>query len=157
MPHAYHEPNFETTTLRVRTLGFRMFTRSLLRDLVAGILAAAGLIGAVAASHAQVTFWPRVNAEARVPRVQAAGGWQMASVRAESRDHVQAQIDRMEARARADDRLSGRPNGPNGPTARDDSRPRQTERTSQTEGARNDNRPTSVGPGWQARGRDGGR
>ena len=154
MPHAYHEPNFETTTLRVRTLGFRMFTRSLLRDLVAGILAAAGLIGAVAASHAQVTFWPRLHADARAPRVQAAGGWQMASVRAESRDHVQAQIDRMEARARADDRLSGRPNAPNG---RDDSRPRQPERASQNDANRGDNRPASVGPGWQARGREGGR
>ncbi|CAG9165140.1 hypothetical protein LMG23992_00288 [Cupriavidus laharis] len=131
-----------------------MFTRSLLRDLAAGILAAAGLIGAVAASHAQVTFWPRLNAEARAPRVQAAGGWQMASVRAESRDHVQAQIDRMEARARADDRLSGRPNAPQG---REDNRSRQPERTSQNETNRNDTRPVSIGPGWQARGRDGSR
>jgi hypothetical protein len=154
MPHAYHEPNFETTTLRVRTLGFRMFTRSFLRDLAAGILAVAGLIGAVATSHAQVTFWPRLNAENRAPRLVAAGGWQMTSVRAERRDHVQAQIDRMEARARADDRLSGRPNAANG---RDDNRPRQTERTSQSEANRNDNRPTGNGPGWQARGRDGGR
>ena len=130
-----------------------MFTRSFLRDLVAGILAVAGLIGAVAASHAQVTFWPRAHAEAHAPRLQA-GGWQMASVRAESRDHVQAQIDRMEARARADDRLSGRPNAPNG---RDDNRSRPQERTSQNDGNRNDNRPASVGPGWQARGREGGR
>ncbi len=76
----------------------------------------------------------------------------MASVRAESRDHVQAQIDRMEARARADDRLSGRANA-----GRDGNRPRQTERTSQNEATRNDNHPSSVGPGWQARGRDGGR
>ncbi len=155
MPHAYHEPNFETITLRVRILGFRMFTRSLLRDLVAGILAAAGLIGAVAASHAQVTLWPRSHADAHAPRVQAAVGWQIASVRAESRDHVQAQIDRMEARARADERLSGRPNASNG---RDEGRQRQPERTSQTEVIRNDNRPPpGVGPGWQVRGRDGNR
>jgi hypothetical protein len=129
-----------------------MFTRSLLRDLVAGILVAASLLGAAAASHAQVAFWQHSRPASHTPRVQAAGSWQIASVRAESRDHVQAQIDRMEARARADDRLSGRPAMVNG---RDESRGRGAERANQGNDSRNDSRPTSVGPGWQAHGRGG--
>ncbi|MGN5479024.1 hypothetical protein ACTMU2_24925 [Cupriavidus basilensis] len=49
------------------------------------------------------------------------------------------------ARARAGDRLSGRANA-----GRDGNRPRQTERTSQgPEATRNDNHPSSVGPGWR--------
>ena len=100
-----------------------MLTRSLLRDLVAGILVASGLVGAVAASHAQVAFWQKVRPEARPARLQSGDGWQVASVRAESRDHVQAQIDRMEARARADDRLNGRRAALSG--ARDDNRGRR--------------------------------
>lgn len=131
-----------------------MLTRSLLRDLVAGILVASGLVGAVATSHAQVAFWQQVRPDARPARLQAGDGWQVASVRAESREHVQAQIDRMEARARADDRLNGRRTAL--PGARDDNRGRPQERGNPNE-ARNDARPSSVGPGWQARGRDGGR
>jgi hypothetical protein len=82
----------------------------------------------------------------------------MASVRAESRDHVRAQIERMEQRARNDDRLSGRP--PDAP-GRDEDRPvRQTsDRSSVNDkpGRSNDMRPSGMGPGWQARSRDGGR
>ncbi len=87
-----------------------MLTRPHLRLLVADTLALSGLIGSIAASHAQVAFWHTAQAEqsARVNRV--AGGWKMASA-AESRDHVRAQIERMEQRARNDDRLSGRPPG----------------------------------------------
>ena len=133
-----------------------MLTRSLLRDLVAGILVASGLVGAVGASHAQVAFWQQVRPDSRSARMQPQprDGWQMASVRAESREHVQAQIDRMEARARADDRLSGRRAALAG--ARDDNRGRGQERDNPNE-ARNDSRPGNVGPGWQARGRDNGR
>lgn len=67
-----------------------MLTRSLLRDLVAGILVASGLVGAVAASHAQGAFWQQVRSDGRPARIQSGDGWQMASVRAESREHVQA-------------------------------------------------------------------
>ncbi|MBP0622190.1 hypothetical protein [Cupriavidus consociatus] len=132
-----------------------MFTRSLLRDLVAGILVASGLVGAVAASHAQVAFWQQSRADARPVRLQAGDGWQVASVRAESRDHVQAQIDRMEARARADDRLSGR-RAAAMQGARDDNRVRAQDQRGNPSDARNDSRPTNVGPGWQAGGRDNG-
>ncbi|AQV93206.1 hypothetical protein BJN34_04760 [Cupriavidus necator] len=131
-----------------------MFTRSLLRDLVAGILVASGLVGAVAASHAQVAFWQHVRPDGRPARMQPRDGWQMASVRAESREHVQAQIDRMEARARADDRLSGRRAAL--PGGRDDGRARGQERDNGNE-ARNESHPSQIGPGWQARGRDNGR
>lgn len=132
-----------------------MLTRSLLRDLVAGILVASGLVGAVAASHAQVAFWQQSRADARPVRLQAGDGWQVASVRAESRDHVQAQIDRMEARARADDRLNGR-RAAAMQGARDDNRARAQDQRSDPADTRNDSRPTNVGPGWQARGRDNG-
>ncbi|MDQ0142500.1 hypothetical protein [Cupriavidus necator] len=131
-----------------------MLTRSLLRDLVAGILVASGLVGAVAASHAQVAFWQQVRSDGRPARIQASDGWQMASVRAESREHVQAQIDRMEARARADDRLSGRRAALAG--AREDNRGRGQERAPAND-ARNEPRQGPAGPGWQARGRDNGR
>ncbi|UDM49665.1 hypothetical protein [Cupriavidus sp. MP-37] len=131
-----------------------MLTRSLLRDLVAGILVASGLVGAVAASHAQVAFWQQVRSDGRPARIQTGDGWQMASVRAESREHVQAQIDRMEARARADDRLSGRRAALTG--ARDDNRGRGPERNPPNE-ARSEPRQGQIGPGWQARGRDHGR
>lgn len=131
-----------------------MLTRSLLRDLVAGILVASGLVGAVATSHAQVAFWQQVRSDGRPARIQAGDGWQMASVRAESREHVQAQIDRMEARARADDRLSGRRAALAG--ARDDNRGRGQERNPPHD-ARNEPRQGQIGPGWQARGRDNGR
>jgi len=137
-------------TLRVRTLGFRMFNRSLLRDVAAGIVAATGLVGTIAASHAQVAFWPHIKTDGRAQQAQTAGGWQMASVRAESRDHVQAQIDRMEARARADDRLSGRPG--NGGRDEAQARAHPQERTSQSESSRAEPRSTGVGPGWQVRG-----
>lgn len=133
-----------------------MLTRSLLRDLVAGILVASGLVGAVATSHAQVAFWHQIRSDARQVRLQAGDGWQVASVRAESRDHVQAQIDRMEARARADDRLSGR-RAAAMQGARDDNRARaQQDPRGNPPDARNDARPPNVGPGWQARGRDNG-
>ncbi|CAG2143365.1 hypothetical protein [Cupriavidus plantarum] len=137
-----------------------MLDRSRLRRLVAGSLVATGLLGGIAASHAQASFWQHLRAvgnSAHGPRV--AGGMEVASVRAESRDHVRAQIERMEARARADDRLSGRPD----PDRRDDGRgdgraARNPDRASQADAqAGNDPRPTGMGPGWQARSRDGGR
>lgn len=131
-----------------------MLDRSRLRLLVAGSLVATGLLGGIAASHAQVSFWQHLRDGAHVPRV--GGSLEVASVRTESRDHVRAQIERMEARARADDRLSGRPAET---VRRDDERAtRPPDRTGQTEAQNSiDARPTGVGPGWQARSRDGGR
>lgn len=137
-----------------------MFTRPHLRHLVAGTVAVFGLVGIVAASHAQVAFWHRApvdNPALRVGRVS--GGWDMASVRSENRDHVQAQIDRMEKRARNDDRLSGRPATPGRDeqgTGRQSGNPdRNTSGDPSIRGT--DVRPANAGPGWQARGRDGGR
>ncbi|MBV8273625.1 MAG: hypothetical protein JO067_15270 [Cupriavidus sp.] len=135
-----------------------MLTRPHLRLLVAGTVAVFGLVGSIAASHAQVAFWQHNRIDHPVRAGRFGSGWEMASVRAENRDHVQAQIDRMEARARNDDRLSGRPPSAGG---------REEERAHQPGGDRNNSgeaslrgnegRPGNVGPGWQARGRDGGR
>lgn len=136
-----------------------MLTRPHLRHLVAGTVAVIGLVGSIATSHAQVAFWQRAFAEHPVRMGRVGGAWDMASVRAENRDHVQAQIDRMEQRARNDDRLSGRPPGP----SRDDDRaarqPGGPDRNNTGDGAMRgtEMRPANVGPGWQARGRDGGR
>ena len=130
-----------------------MLDRSRLRLLLAGSLVATGLLGGIAASHAQASFWQHLRDGAHLPRVGS--GLEVASMRTESRDHVRAQIERMEARARADDRLSGRPADAGRP---DDRTSRQPERQSQTEAQNTTEvRPTGVGPGWQARGRDGGR
>ncbi len=133
-----------------------MLARSLLRELVAGILLAASLFGIAAASHAQVAFWQHARPDGRDvrPARLQAGGWEYASIRTESRDHVKAQIERMEARARADDRLSGRPAVA---PARNDERSRPAERGNQGDGGRGNDRPSNVGPGWQAQGRDGNR
>lgn len=130
-----------------------MLARSLLRDLVAGILLAAGLFGLAAVGHAQVAFWqPRPDGhDMRAARLRA-GGWEFASARAESRDHVKEQIERMEARARADDRLSGRPAVS---PVRDDERNRPPARGNQSDAERGNGRPSGVGPGWQAQGREG--
>ncbi|WP_404992761.1 hypothetical protein [Cupriavidus pauculus] len=136
-----------------------MLTRPHLRCLVAGTVAVIGLVGSIATSHAQIAFWQHARADNAV-RMGRGGGWDMASVRAENRDHVQAQIDRMEQRARNDDRLSGRPQGPGG---RDDDRfarqPGGVDRNSPGDASLRGTevRPSGVGPGWQARGRDGGR
>ncbi|ABF07632.1 hypothetical protein ACUXAV_001682 [Cupriavidus metallidurans] len=137
-----------------------MFTRPLLRLMVAGSVAVAGLGGSIAVSHAQVAFWHHSRTDRTVQAVHAANGWEIASVRAENRDHVQAQIDRMEARARNDDRLSGRPASPGGRD--DEQRARQPgggDRNSPGEATlrNSEAHPGNVGPGWQARGRDGGR
>lgn len=132
-----------------------MSTRSLLRDTVARILAAVCMIGTVGASHAQVAFWQhlRIDGGAHFMR-PSARGLEIANVRTERTDHVQAQIDRMEARARADDRLSGRPATPG---AGDEVRKQQATAVP-TEASRSESRPANIGPGWQARGRgDGGR
>lgn len=136
-----------------------MLTRPHLRLLVAGTVALTGLLGSIAASHAQVSFWQHVRADQSARGNRVAGGWEVATVRAESRDHVRAQIERMEARARNDDRLSGRPAGT---PVRDEERPaaRQTSDRNQPGDPTmrgNDMRPSGVGPGWQARGRDGER
>ncbi|MDT6960894.1 MULTISPECIES: hypothetical protein [unclassified Cupriavidus] len=137
-----------------------MLTRPHLRHLVAGTVAVIGLVGTIATSHAQVAFWQRAFAEHPVRMGRAGPGWDIASVRAENRDHVQAQIDRMEQRARNDDRLSGRPPGPG--HAGDDRGGRQSggvDRNNPGDTAMRgtEMRPANVGPGWQARGRDGGR
>lgn len=134
-----------------------MLPRTSLRNLVTGILWAVSLLGLNAASHAQVAFWQHSRPEGRIAgngnaRIQ--GGWEMASVRAERQDHVRAQIERMEARARADDRLNGRPLPPQ---ERNDGRGRQSDRNAQADNARGEQRSPGMGPGWQARGRDGGR
>ncbi|WP_020201008.1 MULTISPECIES: hypothetical protein [Cupriavidus] len=135
-----------------------MFPRTLLRDPVAGILLAVLLLGLSGAGHAQVAFWQHSRPDGRSlanARAQAGqGGWEMASVRAERQDHVRAQIERMEARARADDRLSGRALPPQ---EREDERARPSERSAQADPVRGEQRNSGVGPGWQARGRDGGR
>ena len=137
-----------------------MLTRPHLRHLVAGTVAVIGLVGSIATSHAQVAFWHRAFADHPVRMGRVGGSWDIASVRAENRDHVQAQIDRMEQRARNEARLRGRPQGPGG---RDDDRPSRqpggADRNNPGDGSMRgtDMRPTNVGPGWQARGRDGGR
>jgi len=135
-----------------------MLTRPHLRLLVAGTVALTGLLGSIAASHAQVAFWHTARADNSPRANRVAGGWEVASVRAESRDHVRAQIERMEARARNDDRLSGRP--PGAPGRDDDRGARQApDRNNPGDPALrgNDARPPNAGPGWQAHGRDGGR
>ncbi|WP_035881533.1 hypothetical protein [Cupriavidus metallidurans] len=137
-----------------------MFTRPLLRLMVAGTVAVASLGGSIAVSHAQVAFWHHNRTDRTVQAVRSANGWEIASVRAENRDHVQAQIDRMEARARNDDRLSGRPASPGGRDEEQRARqPGGGDRNSPGEATlRNaEAHPGNVGPGWQARGRDGGR
>ncbi len=134
-----------------------MLTRPRLRLLVAGTVAVIGLVGSIATGHAQVAFWQHNRTDHPV-RAGRFGGWEMASVRAENRDHVQAQIDRMEARARNDDRLSGRPSTPGG---REDERAHHPGGDRNTPGEAtmrgNEARPGNAGPGWQARGREGGR
>lgn len=137
-----------------------MLTRPHLRHLVAGTVAVIGLVGTVATSHAQVAFWQRAFAEHPVRMGRVGAGWEVASVRAENRDHVQAQIDRMEKRARNDDRLSGRPQGPgNQGDDRTTRQPGNVDRNNGGDGSirGTEMRPANVGPGWQARGRDGGR
>ncbi|MGO4327271.1 hypothetical protein AB4Z48_03605 [Cupriavidus sp. 2TAF22] len=135
-----------------------MLPRNLLRDPVAGILLAVFLIGLSPAGHAQVAFWQHNRPEGRnmtnARGQPSQGGWEMASVRAERQDHVRAQIERMEARARADDRLNGRPPPPQ---EREDERGRHPDRNAQADGGRGDQRGSGMGPGWQARGRDGSR
>lgn len=135
-----------------------MLPRTLLRDSVAGILLAVSLLGLNAVSHAQVAFWQHGRPEGRIVSnahgQPGHGAWEMASVRAERQDHVRAQIERMEARARADDRLNGRPLPPQ---ERDDERNRQSDRNMQGDNGRGEQRGSGMGPGWQARGRDGGR
>jgi len=151
---AYHERNFRINTAP-QDWGFRMSTRSFLRDTVTGLLAATCTVGVVGASHAQVAFWQhlRTQGDAYFMRPNARG-LEIANVRADRTDHVQAQIDRMEARARADDRLSGRP-AASGPS--EDTHKPQAPAVA-TDPNRSDSRPGNVGPGWQARGRgDGGR
>ncbi len=134
-----------------------MLSRSPLRNGVAGLALLAGLLGTAAISHAQVAFWHQARPDARQAGARAqAGGWEMASVRAESRDHVRAQIERMEARARADDRLSGRP-APSPAALRNEERPPPAERERPSDNARGDPRATGMGPGWQARERENGR
>lgn len=135
-----------------------MLSRSPLRNGVAGLALLAGLLGTAAISHAQVAFWHQARPDARLaPGARAqAGGWEMASVRAESRDHVRAQIERMEARARADDRLSGRP-APSPAALRNEEHAPPAERERSPDNARNDPRPTGMGPGWQVRERENGR
>lgn len=136
-----------------------MPTRPRLRHLVAGTVAVIGLVGSIAASHAQVAFWRHARPDTPVI-ARVGGSWQTASVRAENRDHVQAQIDRMEARARNDDRLSGRPAVPGGRDEEHTTRqPGGADRNTSGEAPMrgNEMRPTNVGPGWQAHGRDGGR
>jgi len=130
-----------------------MFSRSLLRNAVAGMVLLAGLLGTAAISHAQVAFWRHVQSDARETSGAhpQAVGWEMASVRAESRDHVRAQIERMEARARADDRLSGRPAAAPA-SMRNDDHGRPGDRGRGADNARNDpHTPAGVGPGWPAR------
>ncbi|MGO4813780.1 hypothetical protein AB4156_30020 [Cupriavidus sp. 2MCAB6] len=134
-----------------------MLPRTFLRDSVAGILLAVSVLGLNAVSHAQVAFWQHSRPEGRTAgngNARGQGGWEMASVRAERQDHVRAQIERMEARARADDRLNGRPLPPQ---ERDDERGRPPDRNAQGDNARGEQRGPGTGPGWQARGRDGGR
>jgi hypothetical protein len=141
-------------------LGFRMgcrpFTRSALRDSIVGALVAAALLGLTAVSHAQVGFWQRLRPDGRDANGNAEAGMAHMVMRAERQDHVRAQIERMEARARADERLSGRARAS---ANRDEERERnrRQERAGPPDGARAENRPGNVGPGWQAHDRDSSR
>jgi hypothetical protein len=128
-----------------------MLPRTSLRNLVTGVVWAVSVLGLNAVSHAQVAFWQHSRPEGRAAGNIGQGGWEMASVRAERQDHVRAQIERMEARARADDRLNGRPLPPQ---ERNDGRGRQSGRNAQADNARGEQRGSGMGPGWQARGRD---
>jgi hypothetical protein len=134
-----------------------MFIRSPLRDLVAGVLLAVSLIGLTAGSHAQVAFWKNGSAAGTMPAIERLSERDIKPIvmRTQNPDHVRAQIERMEARARADDRLSGRAASQRG---RSDDRVRPpSERDNRADNARPDERQSNVGPGWQARERDGGR
>lgn len=134
-----------------------MFFRSPLRDVVAGVLLAVSLIGLTAGSHAQVAFWKQGSAGGAMPATERLSESDIKPIvmRTQSPAHVRAQIERMEARARADDRLSGR--GAASQQARNDDRARPAEREGQADNIRPDARQSHAGPGWQARERDGGR
>lgn len=133
-----------------------MSTRFFLRDSVAGALLAVALAGQAGASHAEGALWQVFRPDSREARIAAGpapASMERMMMRTESPDHVRAQIERMEARARADERLSGRANSP---SANGDDRARRADRNA-PDGDRGESRPASVGPGWQARERDGGR
>ncbi|MGY8524870.1 hypothetical protein [Paracidovorax citrulli] len=68
-------------------------------------------------------------------------------MRTGSPDHVRAQIERMEARARADDRLSGRGEAAGSPAGRSQSAAAAARQT-----LPNDRVTPSGGPGWQSQG-----
>lgn len=122
------------------------------REIVLGILLAVSLLGLAAGSRADGLLRHEAREVVGVPVLS--GGMERAVLRAQNTDHVRAQIERMEARARADERLSGRRAAQPAPA------PQPTESTRSTQAdntASSDTRPAAVGPGWQAPGRDGTR
>ncbi len=131
-----------------------MLFRSLLRDAAAATLLVASVLGLAALSHAQ-GGWPRQGADMRdgfSARLLPVG-MERTVMRAESPDHVRAQIERMEARARADSRLNGRPNPPAERGVPE--RTQTSERSAQNgSGVQGDQRPANIGPGWQGSGRE---
>lgn len=132
-----------------------MLFRSPLRDMVAGVLLAASLLVLTAGSHAQVALWKQGNASGVMPATERLSESDIKPIvmRTQSADHVRAQIERMEARARADDRLSGR--GVPSQPLRNDERGRPAERDNHADNARPEARQSHAGPGWQAREREG--
>lgn len=131
-----------------------MLFRSLLRDAAAATLVVGSVLGLAALSHAQ-GGWAGQRADMRDgfgARLLPAG-MERIVMRAESPDHVRAQIERMEARARADSRLNGRPNPPTERGAPE--RTQTSDRSAQNVGGvPGDNRPANVGPGWQGSARE---
>ncbi|ALD89973.1 hypothetical protein CR3_0722 [Cupriavidus gilardii CR3] len=133
-----------------------MLFRSLLRDAAAATVLVASVLGLAALSHAQ-GGWSRQGADMRDGFGFGARllptGMERTVMRAESPDHVRAQIERMEARARADSRLNGRPNPPAERGLPE--RTQTSDRSAQNGGGvSGDNRPANVGPGWQGSGRE---
>ncbi|MCD9119993.1 hypothetical protein [Cupriavidus sp. UGS-1] len=131
-----------------------MLFRSLLRDAAAATVLVASVLGLAALSHAQ-GGWSRQGADMRdgfgarlLPT-----GMERTVMRAESPDHVRAQIERMEARARADSRLNGRPSPP-AERAVPERTPTSDRSAQNGSGVSGDNRPANVGPGWQGSGRE---
>lgn len=131
-----------------------MYFRPHSRDIVLGVVLAVSLLGLVAGTRAEGSLWAR-PAESRdgAARLLPAG-MERTVLRAQRSDHVREQIEKMEARARADERLSGR-NAKTG--VRTAEAPPDATRPTQETAQSSDGRPANIGPGWQAPGRDASR
>ncbi|TWG79305.1 hypothetical protein L602_000700001210 [Cupriavidus gilardii J11] len=122
------------------------------REIVLGILLAVSLLGLAAGSRADGLLRHDYRDSAGAPLL--AGGMERTVLRAQNTDHVRAQIERMEARARADERLSGRRGAQPAPAPQ----PTESVRSTQADNSASaDSRPATAGPGWQSPGRDSSR